>query len=166
MSVLPERGRGFALGASDYLVKPVSKEGLLGAVWRAVAERVDQSSSRRDIVVIDDDPGVRESLRDLLEIEGYRVRTAEHGLAGLQQIESSGAPCLVLLDLMMPIMNGLQFLDALRRHADAAVSRTRVTVLSALDEGRELVSSYECQVMRKPLDVGALLALVQHHCVR
>ena len=44
VSVLPERGRGFALGASDYLVKPVSKEGLLGAVWRAVAERVDQSA--------------------------------------------------------------------------------------------------------------------------
>jgi len=38
VSVLPERGRGFALGAADYLVKPVSREGLLGAVWRAVAE--------------------------------------------------------------------------------------------------------------------------------
>ena len=118
------------------------------------------------VLVIDDHPGVRESLRDLLELEGYPVRTAEHGLAGLRQIESDGAPCLVLLDRMMPIMNGVQFFEALRRHADVAVSRTRVAVLTALDEGRELVSSYECQVMRKPLDLGALLALVQHHCVR
>ena len=47
VSVLPERGRGFALGAADYLVKPVSKEDLLGAVWRAVAERVDQPAATR-----------------------------------------------------------------------------------------------------------------------
>ena len=86
MTVLPERGRGFALGASDYLVKPVSKEGLLGAVWRAVAERVDADEPRRDIVVIDDDPAALELVRATLEPQGWTVTTCTGGAEAIAVI--------------------------------------------------------------------------------
>ena len=71
---------------SDYLVKPVSKEGLLGAVWRAVAERLDQASARRDVVVIDDDPTALELVRATLEPQGWTVTTCTGGAEALAVI--------------------------------------------------------------------------------
>ncbi len=76
-------------GPSDYLVKPVSKEGLLGAVWRAVAERVDQSSARRDVVVIDDDPAALELVRATLEPHGWTVTTCTGGAEALSVIRAA-----------------------------------------------------------------------------
>ncbi len=128
VSVLPERGRGFALGASDYLVKPVSKEGLLGAVWRALAERVDRTSERRHAVVIDDDPTALELVRATLEPQGWTVTTCSGGAEALAVIREVN-PSVVLLDLLMPDVDGFEVVDALR--ADARTAGTPVVVLTA-----------------------------------
>jgi signal transduction histidine kinase/DNA-binding response OmpR family regulator len=128
VSVLPERGRGFALGAADYLVKPVSKEGLLGAVWRAVAERVDRGSERRDVVVIDDDPAALELVRVTLEPRGWTVTTCTGGAEALSVIRSVN-PSIVLVDLLMPDVDGFEVVDALR--ADPRTAATPVVVLTA-----------------------------------
>ena len=128
VSVLPERGRGFALGASDYLVKPVSKEGLLGAVWRALAERVDRTSERRHAVVIDDDPAALELVRATLEPQGWTVTTCTGGAEALAVIREVN-PSVVLLDLLMPDVDGFEVVDALR--ADARTAATPVVVLTA-----------------------------------
>jgi CheY-like chemotaxis protein len=116
------------------------------------------------VLVVDDDAGIRESLRDLLELEGYDVETAEHGRDGLQRIEAAGVPCLVLLDLMMPVMNGVEFLKALRRHADPDIANTAVAVVSALDDAREVQAPFKCQVLRKPVDLDTLMKTVHEHC--
>ena len=128
VSVLPERGRGFALGAADYLVKPVSKEGLLGAVWRAVAERVDASSERRDVVVIDDDPTALELVRATLEPRGWTVTTCTGGVEALSVIREVN-PSIVLVDLLMPEVDGFEVVDALR--ADPRTAAIPVVVLTA-----------------------------------
>jgi CheY-like chemotaxis protein len=118
----------------------------------------------RHVLVVDDDAGIRDSLRELLELEGYSVETAEHGRAGLQRIEAQGVPCLVLLDLMMPVMNGVEFLQALRNHPDPRVANAAVTVVSALDDARSVEAPYRCEVLRKPVDVEQLIDAVQRHC--
>ena len=128
VSVLPERGRGFALGASDYLVKPVSKEGLLGAVWRAVAERADHTGERRDVVVIDDDPVALELVRATLEPRGWTVTTCTGGAEALSVIRAV-RPSIVLVDLLMPDVDGFEVVDALR--ADPRTAATPVVVLTA-----------------------------------
>jgi CheY-like chemotaxis protein len=128
VTVLPERGRGFALGASDYLVKPVSKEDLLGAVWRAVTERVDPSSTRRDIVVIDDDPVALELVRATLEPQGWTVTTCSAGAHAMSVIRTL-SPSVVLVDLLMPDVDGFGVIDAL--HADPATAAIPIVVLTA-----------------------------------
>lgn len=128
VSVLPERGRGFALGASDYIVKPVSKEGLLGAVWRAVAERADGAGGRRDIVVIDDDTTALELIRATLEPRGWAVATC-HGGAEAISVINSVKPSVVLVDLLMPDLDGFAVIDELR--ADPRTATTPVVVLTA-----------------------------------
>jgi len=108
---------------------------------------------------------MRESLKELLEFEGYAVNTAEHGRAGLEHLRPGGAaPCLILLDLMMPVMNGWQFLEAMHQGDGLAAEGIPVVVVSALDEAQELRSRYRCEVMRKPLDIGKLLETARRHC--
>ena len=128
VSVLPERGHGFALGAADYLVKPVSKDSLLGAVWRAVAERVDRAGERRDVVVIDDDPVALELVRATLEPHGWTVTTCTGGAEALSVIRAVN-PSIVLVDLLMPEVDGFEVVDALR--ADPRTAATPVVVLTA-----------------------------------
>jgi len=157
VSVLPERGRGFALGASDYLVKPVSKEGLLGAVWRAVAERVDQSSSRRDIVVIDDDPAALELVRATLEPHGWTVTTCAGGAEAIAVIRSL-RPSVVLVDLLMPDIDGFAVIDAL--HADPRTTAIPVVVLTAksltAQDRRRLKGRIEFVASKGELDLSWL----------
>ncbi|MEW6705997.1 MAG: response regulator [Pseudomonadota bacterium] len=115
------------------------------------------------MLVVDDDPGIRESLKDLLEIEGYEVRTAEHGRDGLALLQRE-RPCMVLLDLMMPVMDGRQFLQALQQAGDPATADIPITVVSALDQARDLKHRYRCEVLGKPIDIDRLLQVVHQHC--
>jgi signal transduction histidine kinase/DNA-binding response OmpR family regulator len=157
VTVLPERGRGFALGASDYLVKPVSKEGLLGAVWRAVAERVDQTSSRRDIVVIDDDPTALELVRATLEPHGWTVTTCTGGAEAISVIGTL-RPSVVLVDLLMPDVDGFEVIDAL--HVDPRTAAIPVVVLTAkaltAQDRRRLQGRIEFVASKGELDLSWL----------
>lgn len=112
----------------------------------------------RKLLVVDDDDGIRESIRDLLEDEGYRVETATNGREALAAV-SRHRPCVMLLDLMMPVMNGWQVLDALR--SDQALSGIPVVVVSAAADG---LPSGVARTLRKPLRLEALLDAVKAHC--
>ena len=106
------------------------------------------------ILVIDDDPSIRELYTTLLHGEGYRVETAIDGQDGLNQLGC--APDLILLDLMMPFMDGSEFLRRLRRLAKHA--STPVIVLSAQYAGATFQGAQA--VMQKPFDMDALLGRV------
>lgn len=113
------------------------------------------------IFLIEDDASIREDLAELLELEGYAVTAFANGREGLDGLRSAATlPKLVLLDLMMPVMNGYEVLEAL--HAAPELARLPVLVLSA--DGRadlQLPRDRGLAFMRKPLDVGAFLALVR-----
>jgi len=130
VSMLDDRGRGFALGAAEYLVKPVGKEQLLAALYRAeaVPER------KHTVVAIDDDPVAIELVRAHLETEGWTVLGAADGEAGLELIRER-QPSAVLLDLLMPGMDGFEVVEALR--ADPATASIPVVILTSKSMTRE-----------------------------
>jgi len=111
------------------------------------------------ILIIEDEPDLRETMCDLLELEGYAVASAANGLEGLAALEEAGPPCLILLDLMMPEMDGWQFLEALRDRPGLAI-----VVVSAIADLSDVADRYGCEVLKKPVKIEQLLALAQSHC--
>jgi PAS domain S-box-containing protein len=109
VSVVDQKHLGFRLGAADYVVKPFDREALIGTVARVAPDC-------RRILVVDDDPNVPELVQQLLEGERYAVDWAPDGAAGLERI-AQAPPSVILLDLLMPRMDGLAFLDALQHNA-------------------------------------------------
>ncbi|HEX8885924.1 MAG TPA: response regulator [Noviherbaspirillum sp.] len=118
----------------------------------------------KHIVVIEDDTNLRETLKDLLEMEGFSVVTASNGREGLRQIEQNGQPCPILLDLMMPVMNGWEVLEALRREKAAPLAQTPVAVVSAAADIADVECDYGCSVLKKPVSLERLFALAHAHC--
>jgi CheY-like chemotaxis protein len=111
------------------------------------------------ILLVEDDPATREAVVELLQSEGYAVRSAANGRQALEVLARSEPPRLILLDLMMPVMDGWQFLAELRRDEDAGVRRTPVVLLSGLGfiRGAAGVADF----LRKPIDAAALLGCVR-----
>jgi CheY-like chemotaxis protein len=130
VSMLDERGRGFALGATEYLVKPVGKEQLLAALYRAAA----MPEQKRTVVAIDDDPLAVELVRASLQPEGWTVLGAATGQEGLALIKDH-QPAAVLLDLLMPGMDGFEVVEALR--ADPETKSVPVVILTSKSMTRQ-----------------------------
>jgi CheY-like chemotaxis protein len=117
------------------------------------------------VLVIDDDVDIREMLDAALTTEGYAVVTAANGKAALDRLADMQtvhqSPCLILLDLMMPVMNGVEFLSRLQ--SDPALSPLPVVVMSAFDKLMRTLPP-EVKRLAKPLDLGDLLHHVETHC--
>ena len=124
LSVMEDRNLGFALGASEYLTKPLDRERL-----RRLLKKYRRDGAS-DVLIVEDDRPTRDLLRRLLETEGWSVEEAGNGQAGLEAVRRR-APSLILLDLMMPVMDGCQFAAELRRHE--AWRGIPVIVLTAKD---------------------------------
>jgi len=124
LSIVDEKNMGFALGASEYLTKPIDRERLA-----AVLERYANRDSR-PVLVVEDDEGTREMLCRTLSNEGWDVIEAADGRVALERMVST-TPALVLLDLMMPEMDGFAFVEALRAREDWA--SVPVVVITAKD---------------------------------
>ncbi|MBA3331606.1 MAG: response regulator [Actinobacteria bacterium] len=127
VSMLDERGTGFALGAAGYLVKPVSRDDLLTAL-RRVLPGPDGPDGPATILAIDDDPMAIELIEAVLAPEGYAVLKATGGEAGVD-LARRERPALVILDLMMPEVDGFAVVERLR--ADPATSEIPIVVLTA-----------------------------------
>lgn len=118
----------------------------------------------KTVLVVDDDRDIRDVLTDALEAEGYRVITASDGQEALDWLRASTVrPCVILLDLMMPRMDGLQFrTEQLNEAPFAAVP---VIVLSADPSVIATAKSLNfAGSLRKPVQLEALLAAVHAHC--
>jgi CheY-like chemotaxis protein len=114
---------------------------------------------QRNILVVDDDADIRESLVEILQGEGYTVSAATNGREGLEQLAAMEGPCLVLLDLMMPVMNGYEVLAQLR--ANPATRAIPVLILTA---SRTEMPEGATHLLRKPFELGELLSVVETHC--
>jgi len=115
------------------------------------------------ILLVEDDAAAREALSDILRDEGYAVQTAENGRQALAYLESAARPCLILLDLVMPVMDGWEFRE--RQLAATELSAIPVVVLTAT-AGKGVAGVDAKDILRKPIDFDALLRRVEAHCVR
>ena len=113
------------------------------------------------VLVIEDHDDLREMLAVLLEAEGFRVRTAANGVEALQRLRES-RPSLILLDLMMPIMNGDQFRE--RQLADPRFCDVPVICMTAAHDGRLRAERLHVTAyFQKPVDFDQLLGAMREH---
>ena len=112
------------------------------------------------VLVVEDDEGLREMMAQMLTLEGFQAATVANGQEALAYLHGSSRPEVILLDLMMPIMDGWEF----RRHqqADPVLSNVPVIVLSALDQARS-ANVDAAAFLKKPLDFDRLLDLVIYY---
>jgi CheY-like chemotaxis protein/two-component sensor histidine kinase len=125
VSMTDDRDMGAALGATEFLTKPIERRQLV-----ALLERHATASGDRSVLIVDDTPEVREVQRRLFEQEGWQVREAVNGAEALVEL-SAGAPSLIILDLMMPVMDGFEFIMQARK--DPEWRKIPIVVVTAKD---------------------------------
>ncbi|ADO68111.1 response regulator [Stigmatella aurantiaca] len=116
-------------------------------------------TSRGSILIVEDDEDIRAAMAELLENEGFEISVASNGQEGLEVIEQMPRPCLVLLDLMMPVMSGEDFLRHLRKHP--VFHSLPVIIVTA--SGRQPLPGAQ-GILKKPFEIGELFATVAAHC--
>jgi CheY-like chemotaxis protein len=114
------------------------------------------------ILIVEDDPDTREMLERFLQLEGFDVRTAANGQLALQALQADSALCVILLDLMMPVMNGWQFRQA--QVQDPKLSRIPVVVVTAAGSREDIPSIEADGWLSKPVDFDRLLATIAPLC--
>ncbi|MFP5384896.1 MAG: response regulator [Bacteriovoracia bacterium] len=112
-------------------------------------------------LVIEDDEAIRESLKLLLEFEGYTVYTASNGKEGLEILKEIPRPCIIFLDLMMPVMNGWDFIETIEK--DVVLAKIPVVIVSAFaDSGKSL---HVKGIVKKPIDINVLMKIANQYCL-
>jgi len=113
----------------------------------------------RDVLIVDDDPDIRDALGECLRYEGYSVHAASDGRDALQRLEIGLRPDVILLDLMMPVLNGFDVLNALSSRADWKT--IPVVVVSANRTAEEAELPGAVSFLRKPVNMDRLIAAVE-----
>jgi CheY-like chemotaxis protein len=123
-----------------------------------------RSSRGRVVVVVDDDPDIRGTLEDFLGEEGYGVVTAGDGREALEKLRlgTTPRPCLILLDLMMPVMNGTQFCR--EQQADPALASIPVCLVSADGDLPGKARALGCEFLEKPVLIQRIFDVIERHC--
>ena len=157
VTILEDRNLGFALGAAEYVTKPVSRERI-----REILRRYGARSA--PVLIVEDHEPTRQLVRRILEQEGVTAVEAENGRVALERLESC-QPALILLDLMMPEMDGFELLQRLReREAWRAIPVVVVTAKDLTSEERLALASRTEQVIEKGAYAREqLLAEVRRH---
>ncbi|HAV64380.1 MAG TPA: hypothetical protein DCY13_18680 [Verrucomicrobiales bacterium] len=145
VSVVDDKNLAFSLGATDYVTKPVE--------WHRLSQLLRKYAhspgSGGPLLIVEDDPDTRALLARQLAREGWSVREAANGVLGLEQLRS-GPPALILLDLMMPEMDGFEFMETLR--TDQNWRNIPVIIITAKDltaEERERLNGQVIKIIEK-----------------
>ena len=113
------------------------------------------------VIVVDDQALFRRSFQDRLRSDGYDVVTAENGIEALELLQAAPGPCVVLLDLMMPVMNGVEFLQALDKKGDPGDVRVMLVSGHGVVERVALDSKRIVARLQKPLEMGELRSALE-----
>ena len=119
------------------------------------------SATCSPVLIVEDDEDLRDMMAQFLLVEGFRPETVSNGQEALDYLRKGPTPSVILLDMMMPIMDGWEFRREQQR--DPRVANVPVIVLSALDRTR-VGDIGEAAFMKKPLDFDRLLELVRRYC--
>jgi CheY-like chemotaxis protein len=146
LSIVDEKGMGYALGAADYLTKPINWERLPGTL-----RKYQRAQPPCPVLVVEDDADLREMMRRTLEKGGWAVIEAANGRVALERLIEQ-RPELILLDLMMPEMDGFQFLEEVRKHEEwRLIPIVVVTAKDLTEEDHRRLSASEARVLQKGL---------------
>jgi signal transduction histidine kinase/CheY-like chemotaxis protein len=144
VTMTDDMAQGFALGAADFMVKPIDRARLL-----SVVERIKPQSERAQVLVVEDDAASSEMLVRLLKNANCQASVARNGIAALKQLEGS-VPDLILLDLMMPEMDGFAVVAKVRSHARwRSIPIVVITAKDLTDEDRARLNGGVARVFRK-----------------
>jgi CheY-like chemotaxis protein len=157
VTMTDDRALGYALGATEFLTKPVQRTQLV-----QLLERYAPEDTERRALVVDDKLENREVLRRALEQEGWQVSEAENGQVALERLAEQ-TPSLILLDLMMPVMDGFEFV--MEMHKLDSSKSIPIVVVTAKDvteeDRRRLNGDVVGLIQRGGLDRESLLALLR-----
>ena len=125
---------------------------------------MNRNASRRNILVVDDDAALRNTLVEALEEEGYRTTSASNGREALERLRSEKTPpAVILLDMMMPVMDGWAFRDEQQR--DPQLAEIPVVVFSAQGNVKQMASEVSASAyLKKPVMLKELLAILGKFC--
>ncbi len=147
-SILDEKNKGFSLGAADFLSKPVQKDYLMKAIRNLIGNK-----DNLKICLIEDDNSLRFTIKEILEKQNVKIIEAENGKVGISVLKNEEIkPDLILLDLMMPVMNGFEFLKVIR---ETEFSNIPILVLTGADlseEERKFLSGETHKILQKSDD--------------
>lgn len=115
----------------------------------------------KNILIVEDDEDIREILRLVIELEGYVVHTASNGQEGLEALAKIETPCLILLDLMMPVMDGWAFAEALEK--DKLLTKIPFVIVSAFGENASNIKKARGTI-KKPVDLALLKNTIKMFC--
>jgi two-component system alkaline phosphatase synthesis response regulator PhoP len=128
-----------------------------------------KNTNKTKVLIVDDEPDLVQTLQDRLEMNGYSIVTAGNGREGLERALEE-KPDIILLDVIMPIMDGLQMLEALSKHPEC--KKCAVIMLTARSQRQDIVRAKTCGVedyVVKPFDLSELIEkienVLEHHPV-
>jgi signal transduction histidine kinase/CheY-like chemotaxis protein len=163
LTIVDDRNIGFSLGASEFMTKPIDRARLV-----ALVQKFAPSGKNDVVLIVDDDEDVRSTIKSTIARAGMRSAEAADGQAALDWLAGNQRPALVLLDLMMPKMNGFAFLEAARKNPDYV--DLPIVVLTAKDlstEERGFLAENTMLVLSKSAQpigsLGAALAAIAGH---
>jgi CheY-like chemotaxis protein len=127
---------------------------------------LDKTTAHEEsVLIVDDDAAIRDALTSMLEEEGHRAVSAENGAVAMERLREGLRPCAILLDLMMPVMDGWDFRAMQRR--DPALADIPIIVITAVGFRTDTIltqfGAVEC--VHKPPPPSALLDAVRRHCL-
>ena len=144
LSVLGDEELAYALGAQDYLLKPVDRDALTRSVKRQL-----RGLPRESILVIEDDPDIHAALAKALQTRGYRVVCADGAHAAVEQLRKQ-PPCLIVLDLVTPSIDGFEFISMLRaQETFHSIPVVALTATELNEEQRAQLRGVVQRVVRK-----------------
>ena len=125
-SILDEKNKGFSLGAADFVSKPIEKERLISSIQTLIGK-----SENIKICIIEDDDNLRFTIKEILEKQGNIIIDASNGKDALSKLNKENPlPDIILLDLMMPVMNGFEFLNQIK---NTKIKSIPILVLTGAD---------------------------------
>jgi CheY-like chemotaxis protein len=117
------------------------------------------------VMVVEDDVLIRMGICSVLQVEGYEILEAANGLEALQRLRQHPLPCLIILDLMMPVMDGIAFRAEQLR--DSTLSSVPVVVLTGRVNAKEITEKLSVEkLIMKPFSLTEVLSIVNGHCGR
>ena len=115
----------------------------------------------QSILIVEDEADIRETLKELLVLEGYQVFTASNGQEGLALLRSIPRPCVILLDVLMPVMDGNEFLAA--KKDEDLIATIPVAIVTGIAEKPPLVGG-AVACIKKPIEFEYLLKFIRKYC--